>query len=152
MKDKNPISGEEEEAYTVEIECEAESPKYFSKELANCPYGEEIMDLLKRASFIPKGSQGTVEELAAEAKAEEEALTKREEELREEGRKEIRFKYVEYLRKKNMKRATEALGALADEENEEKSKEAEEKELEHEEDQRDRDEHLPISPHFGADI
>jgi hypothetical protein len=71
MKDKNPMTGEDEEAYTVEIECEADNAKDLAKELATCPYGEEIMDLLERAKFIPKSKIGSIAELKAEAEKEE---------------------------------------------------------------------------------
>lgn len=141
VKDKNPIDGSEAEAYTAEIECEAEDAKDLEKELLGCPYGEQIMALLKRADFIPEGPQGTAEELAAEAKEEAEALKTREEELREEGRKEVRNKYIEFLKSKRMKRATEALENLADKEEEAATKEEveREQELEREEAQRDHD-------------
>jgi hypothetical protein len=149
VKDKNPLSGEEEEAYTAEIECEADNAKDLARELAACPYGEEIMDLLRRAEFIPAGPHGTAEELVAEAKREEEELMKREEVLREEGRKEIREKYINYLKKKRLsKKATEALEELACKENEDVERKAEEEEGAHQSDH-ERDERLML-PHFGG--
>lgn len=100
VKDKNPVSGEEDEAYTAEIEIIADSAKDLAKELTACPYGEEIMDLLERAEFIPKKNSLTIEEMKEQAKTEEEERLKHEEELREEGRHEIREKYLVYIRKK----------------------------------------------------
>jgi DNA mismatch repair ATPase MutS len=116
MKDKNPMTGEDEEAYTVEIECEADNAKDLAKELATCPYGEEIMDLLERAKFIPKSKIGSIAELKAEAEKEEADRKKMEERLREEGREEIREKYIVHLRNKNKLRAAEILDELVEEE------------------------------------
>ncbi len=134
VKDKNPVDGSEEEAYTAEIECEAENAKDLAKELASCPYGNEIADLLKRAEFIPEGPKGTAEELAAEAKEQEQALQKREDELREEGRHEVRMKYIEYLKTKRL--TGKGLEKLAEKE----EAEAKAEEEEHEEPQNERDE------------
>jgi len=116
VKDKNPISGEEEEAYTAEIECEADNAKDLMKELITCPYGEEIMDLLQRANFLPKSKSGNIEDIKIEAEKEEVERKKMEEKLREEGREEIRDKYIVYLRKKNKMRAADMLDELAEEE------------------------------------
>lgn len=150
VKDKVGPTGEEEEAYTAEIECEAENAKDLEKELLGCPYGDQIMALLKRAEFIPEGKAGTMEELQAEARREDEEMKKHDEEMREEGRHEVREKYVEFLKKKRMKRATEILEGLAEKEEteaEEKANKAEEEQLEREEDQRGHDdEHLPMLP------
>lgn len=128
VKDKNPISGEEEEAYTAEIECESEDAKGLAKELSSCPYGKQIMDLLERAKFIPEKQSASAEELAVQAKKEELELNKREEELREEGRKEVREKYVKFLKDKRMKRASETLDTLAKKENKEADKKAKDEE------------------------
>jgi len=116
VKDKNLMTGEDEEAYTAEIECVADNAKDLAKELAACPYGEEIMDLLERAKFIPKSKIGSIAELKAEAEKEEVDRKKMEERLREEGREEIREKYIVHLRNKNKLRAAEILDELAEEE------------------------------------
>lgn len=100
--------GEEAEAYTAEIECEAENARDLERELAACPYGEQIMALLERAEFIPEGKATSVEEIKAEAEREDAELKKREEELREEGRQQVREKYLEYLKKKRGIDSTEA--------------------------------------------
>lgn len=117
--------GEEKEAYTAELEVEAENAKDLERELSACPYGQQIMDLLKRAEFIPEVKVETSEEMKAEAEKESEELLKREEELREEGRKEIREKYLAYLKKKR------------GEEPEEVKAEVEDNQSDHEKDERD---------------
>jgi len=140
VKDKVGPTGEEEEAYTAEIECEAENAKDLEKELLGCPYGDQIMALLKRAEFIPESRPDTMEDLKKEAAEQEVELNKREEELREEGRKQVREKYIEYLKKKRMKRASETLEVLAEKEEAEAEKKAEEEEEPTEEPQNEQDE------------
>jgi glutamyl-tRNA reductase len=53
VKDKNPISNDEEEMYTVEIEVETEDAMKLAMELEKSPYGKQIVELLERAEFIP---------------------------------------------------------------------------------------------------
>jgi len=89
VRDKNPMTGEEEEAYTAEIECEAEDAKNLASELARCPYGKEIMDLLKRANFIPIEENMTPEQLKAKAEEEEKERLEYETKLKEDAQKEI---------------------------------------------------------------
>ena len=97
VRDKNPISGEEEEAYTAEIECEAEDAKNLASELARCPYGKEIMDLLKRANFIPIEENMTSEQLKAKAEQEEKERLEYETRLKEDAQKEILRIIYNYL-------------------------------------------------------
>jgi hypothetical protein len=147
VKDKIGPNGDEEEAYTAEIECEADNAKDLEKELMGCPYGDQIMALLKRAEFIPEGRPDNTEDLKKEAAEQEAAIQKREEELREEGRHEIRMKYLEFLKNKTLTR--KGLEKLAEKENEEAKKSVKESE-EREEPQNDRDEGFhSIMPHGG---
>ena len=137
--------GEETEAYTAEIECVADTASDLEKELTACPYGERIMDLLERAEFIPEKPKGTEAELKAEAEQEDAELKKREEELREEGRQEVREKYINYLRGKRKIKAAEVLEELAEKE-EQDSEQNRDEEEEPQNDKDDRGLFHPMSP------
>jgi hypothetical protein len=137
MKDKNPISGEEVDDYTVEFECIADDAGKLAQELAKCPLGERAMALLDRAEFLPKDKPNTVEDIKREAEEEDKARLAREEELKEEGRKEVREKYIEYLKKK---RATKKeLTEIIEKDEEEAEKRAEEAEQSEERNQESQD-------------
>jgi hypothetical protein len=97
VKDKNPVTLEEEEAYTAEIECEAEDAKNLAIELASCPYGKEIMDLLRRANFIPVENVLSPEEIKAIAEAEEKQRIEFEEMIKKKAEDDLLEKIAEFL-------------------------------------------------------
>jgi len=96
VKDKDPMTNEEKEDYTVEMEVEAEDSAKLAIELAKCPYGNEIVSLLKRAEFLPE--ETSIVATKEEALKEEEALNKHDEELRQSGRDEMYSLLMEELR------------------------------------------------------
>jgi hypothetical protein len=106
VKDKDPITNEEREDYTVEIECEAEDSGKLAMELAKCPYGEEIVALLKRAEFLPL--ETTVTNIKEEAEKEMIEVKRHDEELRQGGRDEMFKAIIEELHNsKGTKKATD---------------------------------------------
>jgi len=108
VKDKNPMTGEESEAYTVEFECEAENARDLPNELASSILGQRAMDLIQRAEFLPEGTPTDIELMKQQAEKEAEELKKREEQLREEGRREVRKKYLDYIAKKRKNSSSSA--------------------------------------------
>lgn len=129
VKDVNPISHEEEEDYTIEFECIADNARDLAKELAACPLGARTIELIERAKFLPEQSEKTIEDMKKEADEEEQERIRHDEELREEGRAEIREKDILFLRSKKKGKAADLLQELSGIEEEEiKTKEDEEEE------------------------
>lgn len=111
VKDKNPISNDEEEMYTVEIEVETEDAAKLAIELEKSPYGKQIVDLLERAEFIPTG-----EAIEEKAKDEQEAHDK---EIINDAISDYRDgmleKITEFLQKKGKIKTAEAIELLFEE-------------------------------------
>jgi hypothetical protein len=75
-------------------------------ELAKCPYGEEIVALLKRAEFLPL--ETTVTNIKEEAEKEMIEVKRHDEELRQGGRDEMFKAIIEELHdNKGTKKATD---------------------------------------------
>jgi len=92
---KDPTT--QEDAYTVELEIEGERSKDLRNEILTCPMGNDLIELLNRANFLPTFSQKSPEELKEEAKKEEEEREQHEKEIKEEAQDELFNKIIDVL-------------------------------------------------------
>jgi hypothetical protein len=114
---KDPMT--QEEAYTIEFECEADEAKNLLTELMSCPLGKKLSDLLNQADFLPEKKEMTEEEMKKQAEEEELAIKEREEKLKQEGYdlgvKEVREKYLTYIKRKRKGMTVEQIIAEVEE-------------------------------------
>lgn len=150
VKDKNPLTNEETDDYTVEIEVEAEKSANLAMELSTCPYGPEIVEMLRRAEFMIEISPEALKE--SKEKEEEEAM-QHEEELKErfynDGSEDMKDKLISYLQEHGKPATAEAIKKmLAEEEAEKKEDDSEEEEVKEEDEEPTPDIHalMPRGP------
>jgi hypothetical protein len=97
---KDPMTNEE--AYTIEFEVEAEEARELMSELAKCPLGSKLNALLDQAQFLPDENSPSAEEIRKREEEEEKLRQEREVNITnagiEEGRRQTRIKYIDYLR------------------------------------------------------
>jgi hypothetical protein len=132
VKDKNPISGEEEDDYTVEIEIESDDSSKLAIEIEKSPWGQEIDDMLTRAKFMVATStedMKIVEEKQLEEAERHEADIKAA--AYKEGSNEMLEKLLDYLEEHGKPKTAEAIKDMLDAE---EAKAEEEKEADEEKD------------------
>jgi hypothetical protein len=93
VKDRNPITGDEEEAYTVEVEVESEDSSKLAIEVGKHPYGSQIEGLMQRCGFLPNDED--------RAKKEDSEIEKHDNELIKSTREGILEEINTFLTEKN---------------------------------------------------